>query len=69
MELLVLSFLHKNLKMFNAGIILTFVTAFPGGLVLPFWLEIIFSLVKGAVLLIFYSENNNQTAKNALLLL
>lgn len=47
MELLVLSFLHKNLKMFNAGIILTFVTAFPGGLVLLFWLEIIFSLVKG----------------------
>lgn len=35
-ELLVLSFLHKNLKTFTAGIILTFITAFPGGLFLLF---------------------------------
>ena len=46
-ELLVLLFLHKNLKLFDAGSILTFVPAFPSGLVLLFWPEIIFSLVEG----------------------
>lgn len=41
-------FLHKRIKLFDAGRILTFVPAFPSGLVMLFWLEIIFfSLVEG----------------------
>lgn len=41
-------FLHKKIKLFDAGRILTFVPAFPSGLVMLFWLEILFfSLVEG----------------------
>lgn len=46
-ELLVLLFLHKKIKLFDTGSILTFVPAFPSGVVVLFWLEIIFSLVEG----------------------
>lgn len=45
-ELLVLLFLHKK-NLFDTGSILTFVPTFPSGLILLFWLEIIFTLVEG----------------------
>lgn len=45
-ELLVLLFLHKIPKLFDAGSILTIVPTFPSGLVMVFGLKLFFSLVE-----------------------